>query len=433
MNKIGNNHVSSTGKPKKAGLRWGIILLLLLGAVVNYLDRSNLSIANTTIAAEFGLSSTQMGLLLSAFLWPYALANLPAGWLVDRFGPKKMFAWASGLWSVATIISAFVNTYSLLYAMRMLLGVSESPFFTSGLKVTERWFAKSERGLPTSIINTGSQIANAIAPPLLTVLMLTMTWRGMFIFVGAMGLIIMLIWLKVYRDPTFAEKQAITQNDMADKSNAVQSETQAPTAKWSSLFKNSSTWFMIIGNFGIMFTIWVYLTWLPSYLEKEQGFTLKETGWIASIPFVAGIIGVLLGGFISDYFIRKGVAPVTSRKIPIVGGAILAAASVAPIPFIDSTVVSIVLLSVGYFASQLPSGVIWTLAADIAPGEQVASLGAIQNFGGFLGAALAPIATGYILDTTGSFNNVFLLGASLLVMGAISYGVFLKKPITRTT
>ncbi|WP_342416308.1 MFS transporter [Paenibacillus sp. FSL R10-2782] len=433
MNKIGNNHVTSTGKPKKAGLRWGIILLLLLGAVVNYLDRSNLSIANTTIAAEFGLSSTQMGLLLSAFLWPYALANLPAGWLVDRFGPKKMFAWASGLWSVATIISAFVNTYSLLYAMRMLLGVSESPFFTSGLKVTERWFAKSERGLPTSIINTGSQIANAIAPPLLTVLMLTMTWRGMFIFVGAMGLIIMLIWLKVYRDPTFAEKQAITQNDMADKSNAVQSETQAPTAKWSSLFKNSSTWFMIIGNFGIMFTIWVYLTWLPSYLEKEQGFTLKETGWIASIPFVAGIIGVLLGGFISDYFIRKGVAPVTSRKIPIVGGAILAAASVAPIPFIDSTVVSIVLLSVGYFASQLPSGVIWTLAADIAPGEQVASLGAIQNFGGFLGAALAPIATGYILDTTGSFNNVFLLGASLLVMGAISYGVFLKKPITRTT
>jgi MFS family permease len=188
---------------------------------------------------------------------------------------------------------------------------------------------------------------------------------------------------------------------------------------------------MIIGNFGIMFTIWVYLTWLPSYLEKEQGFTLKETGWIASIPFVAGIIGVLLGGFISDFFIRKGVNAVTSRKVPIVGGAILAAASVAPIPFIDSTVVSIILLSVGYFASQLPSGVIWTLAADIAPGEQVASLGAIQNFGGFLGAALAPIVTGYILDTTGSFNNVFLLGAGLLLLGAVSYGVFLKKPIAK--
>ncbi|WP_411345974.1 MFS transporter [Paenibacillus sp. WLX1005] len=423
-------------KPK---LRWGIVSLLLLGAVINYLDRSNLSVANTTIAQEFGLSSTQMGLLLSAFLWPYAIANLPAGWLVDRFGPRKMFTWASGLWSVATIISAFVNSYSLLYAMRMLLGVSESPFFTSALKSNERWFAKKERGLPTSIINTGSQIANAIAPPLLTVLLLTMTWRGMFIVVGIAGLLLMLIWLKVYRDPTFAEQQFIHADDhesseQDEAAKALSSQSTAPqpaSSSWSSLFKHKSTWFMIIGNFGIMFTIWVYLTWLPSYLEKEQGFTLKETGWIASIPFIAGIIGVLVGGIISDYFIRKGVNPITSRKVPIVGGAILAAASVAPIPFIDNTVLSIVLLTIGYFASQLPSGVIWTLAADIAPGEQVASLGAIQNFGGFLGAALAPIVTGFILDTTGSFNNVFLLGAGLLLLGAISYGLFLKKPIER--
>lgn len=423
-------------KPK---LRWGIVLLLLLGAVINYLDRSNLSVANTTIAQEFGLSSTQMGLLLSAFLWPYAIANLPAGWLVDRFGPRKMFAWASGLWSIATLISAFVNSYSLLYAMRMLLGVSESPFFTSALKSNERWFAKKERGLPTSIINTGSQIANAIAPPLLTALLLTMSWRGMFIVVGIAGLILMLIWLKVYRDPTFAEQKLIRAADeestkhteVVTDAPSEPASTEPSSASWSSLFKHKSTWFMIIGNFGIMFTIWVYLTWLPSYLEKEQGFTLKETGWIASIPFIAGIIGVLVGGIISDYFIRKGVNPITSRKVPIVGGAILAAASVAPIPFIDNTVLSIVLLTVGYFASQLPSGVIWTLAADIAPGEQVASLGAIQNFGGFLGAALAPIVTGFILDTTGSFNNVFLLGAGLLLLGAISYGFFLKKPIQR--
>ncbi|WP_224752774.1 MFS transporter [Metabacillus arenae] len=407
---------------KKAGLRWGFIILLLIGAVVNYLDRSTLSIANTTIAEEFGLSQTQMGFLLSAFLWPYALANLPAGWLVDKFGPKKMFAWASGLWSLATVLFAFANSYSLFYALRVVLGVAESPFFTSGLKVTETWFAKKERGLPTSIINTGSQIANAIAPPLLTVLMLTMSWRGMFIIVGAFGILVMIVWVKLYRNPTETERNMIK--------NEVQQEEikKEKQATWGELFKQKTTWFMVIGNFGIMFTIWVYLTWLPSYLEIEQGFSLKETGFIASIPFIAGIIGVLLGGIISDSFIRKGVQPVTSRKVPIVGGAILAAASVAPIPFIENTVVCIVLLSVGYFASQLPSGVIWTLAADIAPSNQVSSLGAIQNFGGFLGAALAPIMTGIILDQTGSFNNVFLLGAGFLLIGAISYGVFLKEP-----
>lgn len=154
--------------PKLSRRRWGIILILLLAAVVNYLDRANLSIANTTISKEFGFSGTEMGLLLSAFLWPYALANLPAGWLVDRFGPKKMFTGALTLWSAVTFLMGFVNTYSFFYGLRVLLGVAESPFFTSGIKITQSWFSDKERGLPTSIINTGSQIANAIAPPLLT-------------------------------------------------------------------------------------------------------------------------------------------------------------------------------------------------------------------------------------------------------------------------
>lgn len=408
---------------KKPGLRWGFIILLVIGAIVNYLDRSNLSIANTTIAKEFDLSQTQMGFLLSAFLWPYALANLPAGWLVDKFGPKKMFAWASGLWSVVTIICGFLNTYSMFYAMRVVLGVVESPFFTSGLKTTQLWFSKSERGVPVSIINTGSQIANAIAPPLLTILMLTMTWRGMFIVIGAFGLMVMLVWLKLYRNPTPEEAKII-------KGDEIEAEVKnVKQASWGSLLKQKNTWFMIIGNFGIMFTIWVYLTWLPSYLEKEQGFSLKQMGWIASIPFFCGIIGVLLGGIISDFAIRKGLQPMNARKIPIVGGAILAAVSVAPVAFIDNTVLSIILLSIGYFASQLPSGVIWTLAADIAPSHQVGSLGAIQNFGGFLGAAIAPIATGVILDTTGNFGYVFILGSCLLLVGAISYGIFLRRRV----
>lgn len=409
-------------KPK---LRWGFIILLVIGAIVNYLDRSNLSIANTTIAQEFGLSQTQMGFLLSAFLWPYALANLPAGWLVDKFGPKKMFAWASGLWSLVTILCGFLNSYSMFYAMRVVLGVVESPFFTSGLKTTETWFSKEERGVPVSIVNTGSQIANAIAPPLLTILMLTMSWRGMFIIIGVFGLLVMLVWLKIYRNPTPEEIALIKGGN-----NVEEPKRKEPQASWGDLLKQKMTWFMILGNFGIMFTIWVYLTWLPSYLEKEQGFTLKQMGWIASIPFFCGIIGVLLGGIISDFAIRRGFQPINARKIPIVGGAIIAAASVAPIAFIDSTVLSIILLSIGYFASQLPSGVIWTLAADVAPSHQVGSLGAIQNFGGFLGAAMAPIVTGIILDITGSFGYVFILGACLLILGAISYGIFLRKPIT---
>ncbi len=408
-------------------LRWGFITLLLIAAIVNYLDRANLSVANTTIAKEFGFSSTEMGMLLSAFLWPYALANLPAGWLVDKFGPKKMFAGALGFWSTFTALTALVNSYSFFYGLRMLMGISESPFFTAGIKITHRWFAERERGLPTSIINTGSQIANAIAPPILTALMLTIGWRGMFIVIGVAGIPLMLAWIKFYRDPLAREEAMIHGRAGA----TLPRDGTEPKAKWGSLFNNKTTWFMILGNFSIMFTIWVYLTWLPSYLEKSLGFSLKQTGWIAAIPFFAGILGVLCGGAISDKFIRSGINTVTARKIPIVCGAALAACFVAPIPFVHSTPIAVLLLTLGYFASQMPSGVIWTLATDIAPKGQVASLGAIQNFGGFLGAALAPIMTGIILDKTGEFTNVFLLGAGLLVIGALSYGLFVKQPVTK--
>lgn len=406
-------------------LRWGIVLLLLLAAVVNYLDRANLSIANTTIAAEFGFSQTEMGLLLSAFLWPYALANLPAGWLVDKFGPKKMFSWALGLWSTFTVLAAFVNSYSFFYGLRMMLGIAESPFFTSGIKITHRWFGDNERGLPTAIINTGSQIANAIAPPILTVLLLTLGWRGMFVAIGLMGIPLLLAWWKFYRDPEAREDALLHAGQ-----RSVAAPEEKAQASWGALFRHSTTWFMVIGNFSIMFTIWVYLTWLPGYLEKSLGFSLKATGWIASIPFFAGILGVLVGGMLSDRLVRRGVRAITARKVPIVTGAALAACFVAPIPFVDSTPLAIGLLAMGYFCSQMPQGALWTLASDIAPKSQVASLGAIQNFGGFLGAAMAPIVTGIILDTTGKFTNVFLLGAGLLMLGALSYGLFVRKPLT---
>ena len=425
MSSLNHTTAAAIAAPKLSRRRWGIILILLLAAVVNYLDRANLSIANTTISKEFGFSGTEMGLLLSAFLWPYALANLPAGWLVDRFGSKKMFTGALTLWSAVTFLMGFVNTYSFFYGLRVLLGVAESPFFTSGIKITQSWFSDKERGLPTSIINTGSQIANAIAPPLLTLLLLWVGWRGMFIAVGLLGIPLILAWLKFYRDPDAREAMLI------HTGKVVMAEADKPQVSWGELFRNKTTWFMISGNFCIMFTIWVYLTWLPGYLETSMGFSLKQTGFIASIPFFAGILGVLCGGMLSDRLVRRGINAVTARKVPIVVGAAMAACFVMPIPFVSNSGTAITLLTLGYFCSQMPSGVIWALAADMAPKEQVASLGAIQNFGGFLGAALAPVITGIILDATGQFTNVFILGGCLLFLGACLYGFLVRKPLTQ--
>lgn len=421
------NNSEVTSAVTKSNKRWWFVSLILLGAVVNYLDRSNLSVANPLIAKEYGLNPLQMGLLMSAFLWPYALANLPAGWLVDKFGPKKMFGWACGLWSAITIVTAFSTSYSFFYSLRMLLGVSESPFFPAGVKAIDKWFTKEDRGTPIAVINTGSQISNGIAPPLLTALMLAYSWKVMFVIIGVAGLIVLALWLMSYHDPE-------TKSDIAPKAEADAQNSQViatePEVGWGDLFKYKSTWYMIIGNFGLIYTMWVYLTWLPGYLVTGRGLSILKTGWIASIPFLVGIIGVPLGGIISDYFIkRKGYAPIKARKIPLVCGALVAAIAVIPVPYVSDIHSCIALLSLGYFAASVPTGVMWTLATDVAPKNMVASLGAIQNFGGFIGAACAPIITGAIVQSTGSFEYAFLVGALLLIVSAISYGVFLQKPI----
>ncbi|SKC57517.1 MFS transporter [Plantibacter cousiniae (nom. nud.)] len=415
--------VLTKAEKKTVRIRWFLVGFLVLGGVVNYLDRSTLSVANTTIAQEFGLDAFQMGLLLSAFSWPYAIANLPAGFLVDKFGPKKMFAFAAGAWSLVSMVTAAANSFGFLYAARVALGIAESPFFTSALKVNERWFNKSERALPVSLVNTGSQIANAIAPPLLTFLLLTMSWRGMFIIVGAFGIVIALVWLRIYRDPTLKEQSMIKGAEAEARVVATVEQVA-----WGQLFKHRNTWFMVLGAFGIFYTVWVYLTWLPSYLQTARGFSLADSGWLASLPFLCGIVGVVFGGWLSSRLVQRGVGTVRARKIPIVGGALLAAASVLPVAYVDNTALAVALLSVGYFASQVPIGCLWTLASDIAPSNQVASLGAIQNFGGFMGAAVAPVVTGAILTATdGNYTLVFLIGGVLLLVGALSYGLFVKE------
>lgn len=405
--------------------RWFFVILILVGAIINYLDRSNLSIASPIISKEFGLSPLEMGFLMSAFLWPYAIANLPAGLLVDKFGSKKLFGTAISAWSIISTLLAFTNTYYLFYTLRALLGIAESPFFPAATKAINNWFSKNDRGTPLAIINTGSQIANGIAPPLLTALMLAFSWHIMFIIIGISGLIVALIWFYYYREPT--------NNELTILQIEIETNNMNKTSKkisWSSLFKYPSTWYMIIGNFGLVYTMWTYLTWLPSYLVNARGLSLLNTGWVAAIPFLVGIIGVPLGGIISDYFIKnKGYAPIKARKIPLVVGASIAAIAVAPIPYISNINLCIFMLSLGYFASSVPTGVIWTLATDVAPKNMVASLGSIQNFGGFIGAALAPIVTGFIIQITNDFSYVFIIGAILLVISAISYGVFLQDPI----
>jgi sugar phosphate permease len=404
------------------------VTLLVISGLVNYLDRSTLSIANHSISNEMHLSASQMGLLLSAFSLPYAIAQLPIGVLLDRLGARVMLGFGMLIWSAAQLSGGFVRSLNQFFVARLLLGVGEAPQFPAGAKVFSDWFALKERGRPTGMFVASTTIAPALAPPILTLLMLHVGWRGMFITMGAIGVVVSLVWYALYRDRRDVKLDA---DEIAylDSDQPHTDERRMTGAEWRALFKQRTTWGMIFGFMGVIYMVWLYLTWLPAYLEQERGLSLTSASWIMMIPYLVGTLGQLSSGFIADKLLAMGVAPIASRKWPICIGLFFGAAFTVPAAYTPSLTMAIVYISLAMYFINLASGASWALVSVAAPRRLVASVGSLQNFGGYLGGSLAPIITGVIVDTTHSFVDALLIAAAVAIGGALSHIFLVKTPI----
>ncbi|MDR3095702.1 MAG: MFS transporter [Paraburkholderia sp.] len=406
------------------------IFFLTLAGCINYLDRSALSVANSTISGEMGLSAAQMGLLLSAFSMSYAFAQLPVGVLLDRLGARLMLGVGMLLWSVAQLCTGFVHGFQQLFFARICLGVGEAPQFPAGAKVIGEWFALRDRGAPTGIFVACSTIGPAIAPPILTGLMLALSWREMFVLTGVLGVLVALGWYVAYRNRGEVELTADEQAHLAEGAEEEATVTPLNGAQWRNLFAQRSTWGMLFGFMGVIYMVWLYLTWLPAYLEHERGMSIARAGWVVAIPYFFGTIGMIGSGYIADWLYRKGMAPITSRKWPICVGLVGAAAFTVPAALTASATLAIVYISVAMLFINMASGGAWSLVSVAAPRQAVASLGGIQNFGGFLAGSAAPIVTGLVVDRTHSFVNALIVSAAVAVLSAIAYMLMVRRPVT---
>ncbi|MEW9583265.1 MFS transporter [Paraburkholderia sp. DGU8] len=403
------------------------VVFLTIAGIVNYLDRSTLSIANHLVSEELHLSASQMGLLLSAFSLSYAFSQLPVGALLDRFGSRAMLGLGMLVWSIAQMAGGFVQTLNQFLTARVVLGVAEAPLFPAGAKVVNEWFAMRERGRPTGTFISSSTIAPMIAPPLLTVLMLAFGWRSMFIIMGVLGILVALGWYVVYRN---RDQVALTDAETAhldEGTRIVERPAGLSFAEWGALFKLRNTWGMIFGFMGVIYMVWLYLTWLPGYLEKERHLSIAHTGWLVSIPYIFGTIGMLSSGLIADYLLKRGMAPIRSRKWPLCIGLIGAAAFTVPAAYTPSTTLAIVYVSCAMFFVNMSSGTAWALVSVAAPRHLVASLGSMQNFGGYLGGSFAPVITGIVVDQTHSFVNALLISAGVAFAAAFVYLFVVKE------
>jgi sugar phosphate permease len=420
-------------RPRGRNFRWAIIGVITLLAITNYLDRGNLSVAAPLIRKDLGISATQMGVVLSAFAWPYAIMNLPTGWAIDRFGAKAMMAIAAGAWSIVAILTGTARSVGTFIGLRAALGVTEAPMFPAALKATDAWFPDREKGAATSVYISGTQVGLAIAPPIATALMLAFGWPAMFVTMGLLGFVALAGWLVLYRQPentywvSADELAYIRGGQVAHEEKTLVTPQKASGREWGSLFGHPTTWVMMVGAFCLQYVFWFYITWLPSYLESAQHFTIKRAGLLAALPYIAGAVAVLLGGRISDWLIDRGMQPMLARKYTIAGAALLTAVALFVTALSHGQIIAIVLLTVGMFTYSLSSGPYWTLAANVVrtPGL-VASIAAIQNFGGFLGGACAPIVTGVMVDHFGGFSMALTVTAVLLLVSAAMYGIVLR-------
>ena len=407
--------------------RLSLLLLLITGAI-NYLDRQTLAIGNPEIRSELGLDVAQMGYLLSAFSLSYAFSQLPTGGLVDRVGPRTLLGVGLAIWSLAQGAAGFVNGYAQFLYARIVLGIGEAPQFPTGARVVSNWFNVRDRGLPTGIFNSASTLGPALAPPLLTWLMLGWGWRAMFIAMGVMGVLAAIIWYLIYRDPGDA---GVSEADKAAIREGEPPRTEGVSfGQWLRLFRFRTTWGMVLGFFGTVYLIWLYLTWLPGYLEIERHMSIMKTGIYASVPYVFGFIGSIVGGAISDWLAARGHTPMMSRKIPIIGGLAGMALFTIPAAFTDSWQLALFFIGLAVFCGNVSSATSWALVTAAAPPNYVASIGSIQNFGGYLGGTLAPALTGVIVYNTGSFVPALIVGAAIALCSALVYTFVVRRPIS---
>ncbi|QJP70436.1 MFS transporter [Burkholderia glumae] len=403
------------------------LTLLLMSGVVNYLDRATLSIATPLIRHDLGFSVPQMGLLLSAFLWAYAFAQLPAGILIDRLGARLTLAASLGLWSIAQTFGGLVNGFSTFFAARMVLGVGEAPQFPTSARIVRDWFAGHERGTATGIWNSSSTLGTAISAPLLTLLMLNVGWRWMFVVMGAAGLLLAVAFYLLHRDPRHV---TLTHRERAYLDDAGGLAGTRPSwADWRHLLRYRSTWGMLLGFFGTIYVLWLYNAWLPTYLQMEHHLTIARTGWVAAVPYVFGVIGSLSGGRICDVLARHGVSTMNSRKYPMVASLLGIAVFTTLTALTDSTTLAVVFISVSMLLMYISSSAAWAMASVAAPANSTASIGAMQNFGGYFGGALAPVVTGFIVAATHSFKPALYVGAAVVVVAMVGYWTLVGEPV----
>jgi ACS family D-galactonate transporter-like MFS transporter len=417
-------------------VRRHVLAMLFITVVINYLDRSNLSVAAPDLGRELGLDSVRKGLLFSAFGWAYAGFQIPGGWLVDRFRPRSLFAAICGLWSLATLCQGLAGTFLCLFGLRLLVGLFEAPSYPLCNRLVTTWFPERERAGAIGFYTAGQYVGLAFLTPVLALTEKQFGWQSVFLLAGAGGLTWAAIWWWRYRSPE--ESRRINGLEIeyiragGGLAGADPGSTPATPEKfrWRDLqliLSRRKLWGIYIGQAAVNSTLWFFLTWFPSYLVDYRHLDFIRAGFLGSLPYLAAFCGILSSGWLSDHLLRRGVSLSTARKAPIVIGLLLCT-SIVGANYTQHPALIILFLTLAGFGNGF-SSIAWVLVSSLAPKRLLGMTGGVFNFFGNLSSILVPLVIGFLVSGH-NFAPALVFVAGLALMGALSY-IFVVGRIER--
>lgn len=424
--------IEQTVEAKRAiPTRYLILLIIFIVTAVNYADRATLSIAGTDVAKELQLDSVSMGYIFSAFGWAYLLMQIPGGWLLDRFGSKRVYTYSLFFWSLFTFLQGFVDVFPLAWAgvsmfiMRFMLGFSEAPSFPANARIVAAWFPAKERGTASALFNSAQYFSLALFSPLLGWLTYAWGWEHVFTVMGGIGFVLTFAWVKFVHNPTDHPRMSREELDYIAANGAVvdmdhkkagDDKKAGPKLDYiKQLLSNRMMLGIFFGQYFLNTITWFFLTWFPIYLVQEKGMSILKVGFVASIPALCGFVGGVLGGLFSDYLIKRGSSLTVARKVPIVMGMLLAS-SIILCNYTNNTVLVVALMALAFFGKGF-GALGWPVISDVAPKEIVGLCGGVFNVFGNVASIATPLVIGYMVKELHSFNGALVfVGCSALMM-----------------
>ena len=408
--------------PGESAARWWLMALLVAGMIFCYAQRSALSVAAPFMIEEGVFSTAAMGVLLSAFFWFYAFMQVPAGWVVDRFGVKRTYALGFLFWSIASALTGLATSLGALIGLRVLLGAGQAVAFPASARAVADWYRDSERGAVTASYLTGVRLGTALVNGVGGLFLAVYSWKLFFLVIGLVPLVWLLPWLK------FLNRQKSLPARAAARGPA-KGPTQPPGFRASlKLLRHRTVLGIFLGFFAYDYAWFVYVNWLPGYLKIERKFTAAEMGFYSSIPYLLMSIIILLSGLAGDWLVRRGYPEARVRKSLNAAGLALACL-IVPAGLVEDKMASVWLLTLSLCGMGIASPNTWTLTQAMCPKSIVGTVSGVQNFGGNLGGIIAPALTGYIAYATESFALALGVTGAVLVGGILAYTLLIDRRV----